>query len=121
MPGRMLSLAWLDELTAALKAGGIRSVATDPADLNPPGVLIKVTGFIPDLLDGWTPTADLFCVVPDADHDRALAALTALANLVLDVVDPAGAIRAAAVQLPDTGGRLPALVIPYDDPTDPTP
>jgi hypothetical protein len=115
----MLDLEWLTELTTALEgAAGIRSVTLDPAQLEPlPGVLIRPTGFALDLLDGFTPTADLFIVVPDQPHPRALAELVPLANAVLEVIDPAGPVRVATVQLPDNGGRLPALLIPYDDPT----
>lgn len=114
-----LDLGWLATLTTALEgAAGIRSVTLDPAQLEPlPGVLIRPQAFAVDLLDGFTPTADLYIVVPDQTHDRALAELVPLANSVLDVIDPAGPIRVATVQLPDNGGRLPALLIPYDDPT----
>lgn len=113
-----LDLAWLETLTAALEAlPGIRSVTLDPVELEPlPGVLIRPTGFALDLLDGFTPTADLFLVVPDQTHDRALAELVPLANELLEAIEPAGPIRVATVQLPD-GVRLPALLIPYDDPT----
>lgn len=118
-----IGLEWLDELTAALEGvPGIRSVALDPAELVPlPGVLIRVTAFAPDLLAGFTATADLFVVVPDQHHDRALHELVPLANAILERIDPAGPIAAATVQLPDAGGRLPALLIPYDDTTTSTP
>lgn len=109
-----LELGWLSTLKAALTAAGIRH-AVDPADLNTPGVLIKPTGFALDLLDGATATADLFAVVDNNPHDQALAELVALGNKLLEVVDAAGAVRLASVQLPDSGGRLPALLIPYDD------
>jgi hypothetical protein len=118
-----IGLEWLDELTAALKATpGIRSVALDPAELEPlPGVLVRVTGFDPDVLAGFTATADLFVVTTDQHHERALRELVPLANAVLERIDPAGPIAAATVQLPDGGGRLPALLIPYDDTTQATP
>jgi hypothetical protein len=114
-----LDLEWLTDLTAALEgATGIRSVTLDPAQLEPlPGVLIRPTAFAVDLLAGFTPTADLYVVVPDQTHDRALAELIPLANAVLEVLDPAGPIRVATVMLPDGAGRLPALLIPYDTPT----
>ncbi len=113
-----LNLEWLGELVTALEGvDGIRSVSLDAVDLEPlPGVLIRPTSFALDLLGGFTPTADLFVVVPDQTHDRALAELVPLVNAVLEVIDPAGPIAAATVQFPE-GVRLPALLIPYDDPT----
>jgi hypothetical protein len=113
-----LDLEWLTQLTTALEAvPGIRSVSLDPVELEPlPGVLIRPTAFALELLDGFTPTAELFIVVPDQTHPRALAELVPLANAVLEAIEPAGPIRVATVQFPD-GVRLPALLIPYDDPT----
>lgn len=112
-----LSAGWVDDLTAALIAGGIRSATVDAADLNLPGVLIKPTGFESLSLASTLASADLYVAVPDMAHDRALAALVELGNKVLAVIDPAGPARLVTLQLPDAS-RVPALLIPYDTPTD---
>lgn len=116
MSGWPLDFVAVDELVAALKAGGIRSVSVDPADINPPGVLVKVTGVDLDLLAGLTITTELLCVVPDNGQRRSMTALAALFNQVTTVVDPTAATRVVSVLLLENQAPLPGLSVPFDLP-----
>lgn len=108
-----LSLAPVAELRALLTAEDIRH-AEDPAQLTPPGVLIRLEAFTQTTLSGLQLSTRLFCIVPDQDHERASAELVALVNKVLTVLDPDGPVTAASVVLPGDPARLPALSIPLN-------
>jgi hypothetical protein len=108
-----LDLTPVAELRELLTTAGIRN-AEDPAQLTPPGVLVKVETFTQDTLAGLQLTTRLFCIVPDQDHERASAELVALVNTVLTVVDPDGPVAAASVVLPGDAARLPAMTIPLN-------
>jgi hypothetical protein len=119
MPGRSVNLpAVTAAMVEVLKAAGVKSVSVDPADVNPPGVLVQVRELtFPDLGDCAEVGLDLVLVVPDRDHRRALSALSALLGVVLEAVDPDGPVLLRTLALPDSPTGLPALVVPVDVPT----
>jgi hypothetical protein len=109
-----VTLAPLDDLAAALKAGGVRSASTNPAEINTPGVWIRLTGISFDLLGGYTLNTVLHLVVADNGVQRSAVALVALLNKVTAVVDPSDTVTPAGVTLPANPAPLPGLAVPFD-------
>jgi hypothetical protein len=108
----------LDDLAQMLTEAGVRSVSTDPAKVNTPGVWIKVDGIGDNLLAGVTIRTTLYLIVPDQDVRRALTALAAMYNTVYPVLrsvgGPTGPIRTTGLVLPNSQTPLPALAAPLD-------
>lgn len=121
MPGHTLDLTAVDDLVDTLKAAlDSDNVTVDPARLNLPGVLVKLDGIDFDLLAGaaHTITTRLYLIVGDAPRRVALDRLADLLDDVLTVVDPTGRVLLQDVVLPTSGTPMPALVVPFDLPTD---
>lgn len=113
-----LDFSNLEDLATLLTAAGVRSVTTDPAKVNTPGVYVKVEGIGDNLLAGVTIQTTLYLVVADQDIRRALDALATLYNLVYPVLHgiggPTGPIRTTGLALPNASTPLPSLAVPLD-------
>lgn len=106
----------LSELVDALKAvNQLRSVVTDPADLNAPGVYVRADGLQLALLKGYSVNTSVFLVVPDQGPQRSLTALSELLKAVRPVLDsfggPSADIQLAGLTLPGSSTALPALIV----------
>lgn len=111
--------ATLATVVAGVKAAGVETVSTDPADILGPGVLVQLVDLQPVTLTGWNVNLNLVLVVTDSDGGPGpAAALTALLNLVLAYAQPDGPIQARSVQLPSGPAPLPGLVFPLTVRTD---
>lgn len=107
-----LDLSPIAELRALLTAADIRN-AEDPADLTPPGVLVRLTGFRRHTLGApMAPEVTVFAIVPEANHTRATANLVALVDQLLVLVDPDGDITATSVELSQGAAPAPAFAFP---------
>lgn len=110
----------LDTLADILRAGGIRSVDTDPAKVQTPGVWIAVRRVSLDNLDGVTIGVDLVAVVAAKAPRLALPDLADLFNIVKAVLDDNGLggpdedSRLVDVVFPGSLTPLPGLSIPLD-------
>lgn len=113
MSGHPVDFTRVDELAAALVAGGVRSADVDVRKVNLPGVWVKVSGLRYDLLDGYTILTTLYLIAADKDPRRTMTDLQALVNKVTAVVDPTGDVVAVELAMPD-GTALPALALPFD-------
>lgn len=111
--GYVFPLPEVVALVAALAAADVRA-SIDPAKVNPPGVWVHLAGPLDhDTLGCSTLPVDLVLVVADTTDDAALAALAALHDKVLAVVDAAGPIRFQGTVLPGPDlTALPSLVVP---------
>lgn len=110
----------VEALAELLRTGGIRSVDTDPAKVQTPGVWIAVRRVSLDNLDGVTIGLDLVAVVPASAPRLALPKLAALFNQVKAVLDANGLggpdddTRVVDVVFPGSQSPLPGLSIPLD-------
>lgn len=115
--GHAISFTAVDDLVTALRAGGIRSVDTDPAKVgnNLPGVWVKVERFTLDLLDGYTIGTTVYLIARDKDYTRGGLQLVDLFNQVTLILEPSTGASIDTVELvmPD-GTVMPALAIPFD-------
>lgn len=112
--GQPVAFAPVDNLAAALRLAGVRSVEQDPAKLLTPGVWIKHAGFSFEYLDGYTHKLQLHLVVADNGYVRSRDALAELLNLVTAVVDPTDDPFFQGLILPSSPAPLPGLVVPFD-------
>ena len=112
----MVSLAPLHDLAAQLAAvEGVRTASVDPAELGAlPAVWVQLSGIGFDRLAGHTLRARLVLVVADNGVERSAAALVALLNAVLTVVDPDDDVTFAPTLLPGNPGPLPSAAVPVD-------
>lgn len=110
----------VDTLVAMLRAGGIRSVDTNPAKVQTPGVWVAVRRVSLDNLDGVTIGLDLVAVVAAKEPRLAFPDLAALFNKVKAVLDDNGLggpdddSRLVDVVFPGSQTPLPGLSIPLD-------
>lgn len=105
--------ASLASVVTQLKAAGVETASTDPADILAPGVLVQLVGLERETMTGWALNLNLVLVAGDVDGGPGpAAALTPLLNLVLAWAQPDGPIQARSVQLPSGPAPLPGLVFP---------
>jgi len=93
----------------------IRSASSDPAMVNPPGVLTQVETITPDRLGSYTLRARVLLISPDRDADRAMETLATLLTAAQSVLGrPVDTVNAATVVLPADPTPLPCLIYPVD-------
>lgn len=119
-----LNPADIAEVVAAIRAADpgadvIRSVSTDPAEVQLPGVWIRFDGLEENILAGLTVKLTLHLIVANAGgFARVLAGLAELRNLVKPVLTtyggPNGPTTRTAVILPSSTQPMPALAVPLD-------
>lgn len=105
----------VQDVVDALADAGL-SASTDPGAVQVPGAWLLPGDLTLDRLSGvdGVQRIDVHLVVPDTGVDGSRAALAALLDQVLVVIDPDGPIDTRAlVQLPE-GPPLPAFVVPVD-------
>lgn len=112
----------LVDLVSLLRAAEMRA-DLDPAMVNLPGAWVTCEGFqATSLGGGMTLFGVVYFLSPDLDAQRALQNLADLYNQVVpSVFTPDGPVTIQAVQLPDTTTELPALRVPVNLFTTPTP
>jgi hypothetical protein len=98
-------------IVAELVAAGINA-ASDPAELNLPGVLVDFPSLELRFGKGWVAAWTLVLAVPNTDRRTALANLGTLLDEVVTALNyqPNGA-RPVSLQLPDQGAPVPAYEI----------
>lgn len=103
----------LQDLVDALTAAGVQA-ATDPSDVNTPGVWVTLDTLTWGTLAGdWRPEASAYLIVQDKDTRRALDSLQVLLDTIVpSVVVPDGPVVSQGVILPGDPTPLPALRIP---------
>jgi hypothetical protein len=109
----------LATVVAQIKAAGVETCSTDPADILAPGVLVQLVDFQPVTMTGWEVNLNLVLVASDTDGGPGpAAALSTLLNTILAWARPDGPIQARSVQLPSGPAPLPGLVFPLTVRTD---
>jgi hypothetical protein len=108
----------LDDMVEHLRSHDIRA-ATDPAQVNLPGVWVWLAGIDPNRLDGnGDVRLQLNLITADLEARTVLMQLDELLGQVLDVVDSEGDIIPVSVVLPGTPNTLPGLQLttlqPYE-------
>jgi hypothetical protein len=110
----------LVELVDALRDDAALSATLDPADVNLPGVLVRLDAVSEETFGGGT-TLKVSCLlcVPDVGVQEALVQLGALYGSALPTLQkfggPAAEATLATVQLPAAGGAVvPVLVVPLE-------
>lgn len=118
MAANSLNFEDLDELVELLKAAGVRSVDTEPARVNLPGVLVDVQGFELEQLAGLTIQTRLLLIAKAVEFRTSTKQLQDLFNQVVPVLQtlggPTGTTTVVAVTLPGSQSPLPALSVPFD-------
>lgn len=119
-----LDPADLDALVALVKTAGFKSVSFEPAEVKVlPGVWIRLDAIdvLASLADGFTrvPTT-LHLIVGSKPVDQALRELLPLLDELCAVLTPTGDVTMVGV---NTGLKalLPALAVPFEMRTEPTP
>jgi hypothetical protein len=104
-----------DDLNVALEVSGMPDTrcVLDPADLNVPGVWVKMRALAAGTLNGDLCAVTLYCAVPDADTwATSLDSLQALVEVVTGIVPPMS--EQVLVALPLPGGGTPVPAVRYD-------
>lgn len=116
MPTTDLNPADLAQLVTELVATGVRSVSFDPAEVNTPGVWLRLDGVSFSQLAGLGVKLTAFPVVGDTDPTRAVTELAGLLNQIAPVVlkygGPTSDVLTTGLLLPGSQKALPALAVP---------
>ena len=112
-----IDFSGLDDLVTGLKATGIRSVSTNPADLNLPGVLVDLAAIRFDLLGGVTLVLRVSLIAPDTGPTRSLGALRDLLTKAGPLLDPEGDAIGVVMSLPEQSAPMPALQLTHEIPS----
>jgi len=116
----VISFAAVDELVTALKAGGVRSCSTNPAELNLPGVLVELAGVSFELLDGAILTTRVTLIAPSVGITQVHALLAEMLSQVAAVIDPDdGTVTATTRALGEQSTPMPALQLTHSIPINP--
>jgi len=118
-----LDPADLDSLVQVLKDGGFDSVEFEPGKVRAPGVWVRIdTITLATLAGGVARTATtLHLIVGDKEWRLALGELLPLLDKLCDVLTPTGPVVPTAVPLTGSTTQLPALAVPFELFTIPTP
>ena len=108
-----LDLTAPEQLAELLRGAGLEA-ASDPADVNLPGVWVTLDqASALTVGDDWEHQLVVFLVVPEAPHPQALAGLQELWDqLEAAGVSPDGPVQTWGLILPGSPAQLPALRVP---------